>query len=180
MKLRRQGAGARIGTLSIVLAIVSAIVACRKPVATVSDAGLPATVVAPDELAPGELPEGVDHAFGLPLPRGARIEQSFADAVYARASSSSDAVANYVRARVRDGTVTAGAVGTVFDGVRVPADPARVLHIRVIRYPTLPGCRLEVRDVTPAPAPNLPDEPSRWKAVGLTPDGKLADPKHLQ
>ncbi len=157
------------------------LVACHKPVSAAADAGTVASAtVAPDELAPGELPEGTDHAFGLTLPRGTRVEQSFSDSLYARVSSPSEAVANYVRARVKDGTVTAGAIGTVFDGVRAPADPARVLHIRVIRFPTLQGCRLEVRDVTPVPAPNLPDEAARWKSVGLTPDGKLADPKHLQ
>jgi hypothetical protein len=39
---------------------------------------------------------------------------------------------------------------------------------------------LDVRDITPLPVPDLPNETARWRQVGLTPDGKLADPTHLE
>jgi hypothetical protein len=41
------------------------------------------------------------------------------------------------------------------------------------------GTMLLVQDVTPTPAPDLPNEAERWKAVGLTPNGKVLDPTHL-
>ena len=42
------------------------------------------------------------------------------------------------------------------------------------------GTKVELFDSTPPPLPDLPDEQARWKAVGLTPDGKILDPKHLE
>jgi hypothetical protein len=39
--------------------------------------------------------------------------------------------------------------------------------------------RIEVRNVTAVPAPNMPDDEARLRAAGFTKDGKLLDPKHL-
>jgi hypothetical protein len=143
---------------------------------SVRDAGTPV-----DRLAPGELVEGTEKAFALVLPRGMRVDSSFMSAVYASGGLKADDVANYVRARVQGGTGTRGVVGTVFDNVTVPSEPSRFLHILVAHAPAGEGCRLEVRDITPAPPLPMPTTTTeRYRAAGLTPDGKFIDPMHRQ
>ena len=132
-----------------------------------------------DHLAPGELLEGDAKAFGLVLPRGVRVDHAFADVVYASGTVSPDALSNYVRARVRDGKVTAGAASTVFERVRVPAVPDHELDIRVRPAEGTLGAKIEVRDVTPTKSPPMPDEAARWNAAGVKPNGEILDPTHL-
>ena len=131
-----------------------------------------------DHLAPGELLEGNEKAFELSLPRGMHVDGAFVDVVYASGTVPSDGLANYVRARVRDGKVVTGATGTVFDRVRLPAAPDVELAIYV--RPAPQGSSLEVRNVTPVRSPDLPNEDERWKAAGLKPGGGVLDPTHLQ
>jgi hypothetical protein len=134
-----------------------------------------------DHLAKGELLEGSAVALVLPLPRGMRIDHAFANVVYASGPFPPEDVANYFRARVRDGSVTPGASATVFESVRFQGSPDTLLTIRVQPGPGGFGSTsVEVRNVTPAPAPDLPNEESRWKAAGLKPNGELLDPKHTQ
>jgi hypothetical protein len=140
----------------------------------------PSAAAPVDHLAPGELPEGSEKAFALVLPRDTRVESRFQNEVIAWTPAKSDTVANFIRGRVRDGTATPGAGGTVFDNVHVPAEPQRILHVRVERGPVGTGCRVYVRDISPTPEQKFPSEAARWKAVGLSPDGKLLDPKHLE
>ena len=71
-----------------------------------------ASAAASDHLAPGELVEGKEKAFGLVLPRDLRLQKSFQSVVFAWGPSNATDVSNYVRARVKDGTVSAGTVGT--------------------------------------------------------------------
>ena len=134
-----------------------------------------------DHLAPGELLEGDAKAFGLVLPRGVRVDHAFADVVYASGTVAPDALANNVRARVREGKITAGASSTVFDKVRVPAVPDHDLDIVVRPAEGTPvmGAKIEVRDVTPTKSPPMPDEAARWNAAGLKPNGQVLDPTHL-
>jgi hypothetical protein len=156
--------------------------ATTDPTPTPSSAGLAAVPSAPvDHLAKGELLESENLALVLPLPRGMRVDQAFVDVVYASGPYPPEDVANYFRARVRDGSVTPGASATVFENVRLPASPDMLLTIRVQPGPNGFGStRVEVRNVTPPPSPNLPNEESRWKAAGLKPNGELLDPKHTQ
>jgi len=136
----------------------------------------PATPV--DHLAPGELLEGPQQAFGLKLPRDLRVEGVFVDVVYATGPATVHPLVQYFRARLTGGGVREGATSATFDHVRVPGQPSVELLVRVAEAPG--GARVEVRDVTPRPAPKLPDEAARWRQVGLTPDGRLADPTHLE
>jgi hypothetical protein len=157
--------------------------ACHKDEPKVEVAPVaPADAAVPvDHLAPGELLEGTEKAYGLVLPRGVHVQSAFMNSVYAVGTPKMDDVANYVRARVRGGTGTRGAVGTVFDDVTTPAEPARVLHIMVSRAPASEGCRIEVRDITPAPPVPIPTtDVERFRAAGLTPNGKFIDPQHRQ
>ena len=133
-----------------------------------------------DQLAPGELVEGPARAFEVPLPLGVTIQQSFTSVIFARGPVDAMRVANYLRARVQGGNVTVGAAATVFENVTVPANPKRILHIRVDPEGQGHATRLEVRDVTPPQTQPPPTEEGRLEGVGLGPDGKLLDPSHLR
>lgn len=126
-----------------------------------------------DRLAPGELAAGEETAFGLILPRALKIEQRFARSVHARGSSSPEAVANYVRQRVRAERVELGAVRTVFPTATIPGNSEnRRLRVEVIAERD-GNTRLVVRDITPVPAPPGLSEQERWRQVGIAPDGGL-------
>ena len=161
-------------------AFLMGVFACKReeelPVLPAASASVAPTPV--DHLAPGEVLEGNEKAFALWLPRGMHVDGSFVDVVYASGTVPSDVLANYVRARVRDGKVVTGATGTVFDRVRLPAAPDVELAIYV--RPAAQGSSIEIRDVTPVRSPDLPDENERWKSAGQKPGGGVLDPTHLQ
>ena len=156
---------------------------CRKDTTqNVDPPGASPAVAAPvpvDHLVPGELIEGKARAFALVLPRDVTIDNSFRDEVLAHGDATPEAVANYVRARVREGTITVGAMGTTFEHVRVPAEPTRELRIKVSAGR---GSRsaIEIRDITPPVVHDPGNETDRWKQTGLLPNGKLLDPLHTQ
>ena len=130
-----------------------------------------------DHLADGELLEGDARAFDLTLPQGLRVEGSFTDAVLASGSVPVHSLVQYLRPRLVGGDLREGEASATFEHVQVAKKPGRklTLHILSARRQT----RLEVDDESPPPVPNLPDEPSRWRAVGLTTDGRFLDPTHL-
>ncbi len=133
-----------------------------------------------DHLAKGELLEGSEKALTILLPRELHVDNAFVQVVYASGNASPENVANYFRARVGDGSVTSGASATLFENVRVAAAPTVYLRIRVQPGPDGVGSSVEIRDITPPPSLNLPDEEARWRSAGLKPNGTLADPKHMQ
>lgn len=136
----------------------------------------------PDHLAPTELAEGGERAFGLPLPRLSRVTARFPTTVDVQSPLAPDELLQFVRARVTGGKATPTATGTELAGVTPTAAPQQRLSIHVRPFSTGDGTRSElvVRDVTPAPVePGLTDE-QRWKKAGLTPDGKIADPARLE
>lgn len=132
-----------------------------------------------DRLAPDELVEGTETAFGLVLPRDLKVQRRYHDLVYAAGPMGGEPLGGYVQARVREGTVRRDMEGTIFDGVRIPGQPAVQLRIRIHPDTSGPGSLMEIRDVTPPPTEDHPDEAARWRAVGLSPNGQLLDPKHL-
>jgi hypothetical protein len=133
-----------------------------------------------DRLAPGELVAGDKKAFSLALPRDVKIDQALTDIVFASGPVSASDLANYVRARVREGTVNIGATATVFDRVKLVDDPARSLFVRIFPGPSGRGSRMEIRDVTTPLAPAMSSTAEQWRKFGLSPDGKLLDPEHLR
>jgi hypothetical protein len=142
----------------------------------------PTEVKPPDHLAPTEVVEGKERAFGLPLPRDAKVAARFGKTVHVQTPLSPEELVNFVRARVKDGKVTPGTSGTQLFDVAPNGDPAKRLTIDVRLYRGGDGHRSEmiVRDTTPAPVePGLTDE-QRWKKAGLTPSGQIADPTKLQ
>jgi len=174
----------RLAALFVVVVVVSA---CkREPEITIIDAPQASVSAKPvDHLAPKELLEGDAKAFGIVLPRGVRVDQSFADVVYASGPVETQAAVQYVHARVREGKMIqpdfAGDGKTTFDHVKVPAMPDKELVVTVRPAKgAVNSTQFEVRDVTPTKAPNLPDEAARWRNAGLTPEGRVLDPTKLQ
>jgi hypothetical protein len=167
---------------ALALALALACVSCKRPPPDQEATPLPTppvNAVPADHLAPGELVEGSEKIFALPVPRAMKVAWSFKDRGLAEGHVEPERVANYVRARVHDGKITAGASSTVFEGVRHSGDPLRVLRIRIERVRGL--CQLEVLDVTPPVAdPDPGNDEARRRKAGLTPDGKLIDPLHMQ
>jgi hypothetical protein len=142
----------------------------------------PTEIKPPDHLAPSEVVEGKERAFGLPLPRTARIAARFEKTVHVQTPLTPEELVNFVRPRVKDGKVTPGTSGTQLFDVTPLTDPQKHLTIDVRLYRGGDGYRSEmiVRDTTPAPVePGLTDE-QRWQKAGLTPSGQIADPKKLQ
>jgi hypothetical protein len=131
-----------------------------------------------DHLAPGEVVEGREEAFGIRLPQGIRIDETFARVVFASGPLTVHPIVQYFRSRLHDGDVREGETSATFEHVTAPGKPDRSLtiHIAEVRRATT----IEIRDATPPPSPNLPDETARWKNVGLTPNGRILDPTHLE
>jgi hypothetical protein len=130
-----------------------------------------------DHLGPDELVEGSQQAFGIMLPRVMEVKGSFADVVYATGHASVHALAQYFRARLQDGSMREGARAATFEHVKVRGKPGPELLVRI--GTARDGASVEIRNSTPPNAPLLPDEGTRWRQVGLTPHGRLADPTHL-
>jgi hypothetical protein len=140
----------------------------------------PSASVAHDHLNPGELVDGPLHAFELKLPAGMEIREAFTSVVYAWGPVDPMKLANYLRAQVKGGSISVGAAATVFDQVTVPANGKRILRLRVDAIGQGRAARLEVRDVTPPPVAPAADDAERWRRVGMSSDGKLLDPAHMQ
>jgi hypothetical protein len=130
-----------------------------------------------DHLAPGELVEGSESAFGMALPRDVHIDNMFSLVVYVSGDVSVHSLTKYLRARLQGGSLDEDDSGSTFVHTRIPSQPGREFFIRIRR--TLRGSLAEIRDSTQPPAPDLPDEAARWRAVGLTPQGRVLDPTHL-
>jgi len=124
-----------------------------------------------DHLRPGEIAEGTESAFGLPIPRDMRIRERYAESVYAVGRVGFEPLANYVRERVEAKRVDTGPAKTVFVGAVLKSDPGRRVHVEVRRGGGL--VELVVRDETPKPVdPGLSEE-EKWKRAGVRPDGGL-------
>ncbi len=136
-----------------------------------------ASARSPDQLAPGELVEGGSKAFGVPLPRELHVDASFADVVYASGPLGVHPLVQFFRARLADGGLREGPEAATFEHVHALGKPEKDLLVRI----ALQGgaSRVEFRDTTPPMLPVLPDDSARWRQVGLTPQGRLADPTHL-
>jgi hypothetical protein len=164
-----------LAVLALAMVAFAGCAGCKRP----HDEELPPPPPPVDRLKPDELPEGTLKAFGLVLPKPLRIESRGPDNVIAVGQVQREALANYVRARVKDGEATVGAAQTIFTGVRVPTDAARPLEITVSA--DAPGfARIIVTDSTPPKIPHHDNDEQRLRAVGLTPNGRIADPKHLE
>ena len=139
-----------------------------------------AAAAAPAEhLAPGELVEGKEKAFGLVLPRDVIVEKRYDDVVWARSDVQPLPIADFFKKRVTVGKVSTSLEEATLDQVDVPGMPGQKLYIHITYSQAHVQSRIEIRNVTPPSLDGLPDEAARWRAAGMTPDGKPLDPKHL-
>ncbi len=139
-----------------------------------------ATASAHDRLAPGELPPGVEHAFELALPRGAWIDRRFGSEIYALVSDTPEAIANHYRQSMPRAEAIAGPNGTIFPDLILPG-AAEKSHLRVSISPVGDGrtTRINVLRWEDPPTATTLSHDELMRRSGLTPDGKLLDPKHL-
>jgi hypothetical protein len=131
-----------------------------------------------DHLGPNELLEGTDRVFGVLLPRGLAVEKRFPDFVDATGPMTVHALVMYLRPRLQGGSLRESETVATFERVTTAALPPYTdlsIHLAV----TLNGTRVEMSSTTHPLAPTLPDEAARWRQVGLTPNGKILDPTHL-
>ncbi len=165
--------------LIVATLLAASVPACRdKPKQTVTSAPSAAPVAPADQLIPGELAEGTIDAFGLKLPRIMKLDTRFPDATFASGEASHKDVVNYIRSRVVAAKVETLQTKTMFEGVTLKAAPENKLHIEVIAVGA-DRSKIVVRDETRPPAkPGLTEE-ERWREVGMTPQGELIDPSHL-
>jgi len=162
------------------LLIAAFLPACRDKPKELPPPPPPPEVAAPppDQLRPGELAEGTLDAFGLKLPRVMKIDTTFPDATFASGEATHKDVVGYVRERVVAEKVETLPTKTVFEGVTLKSSPGKKLRIEVIASGSGKS-KLVIRDETRPPAkPGLSEE-ERWREVGLTPQGELIDPSHL-
>jgi hypothetical protein len=131
-----------------------------------------------DHLAPGELVEGTERAFGIALPRDMHVTQSFVYLVSATGPVSVEALSRYLSARLVGGTLREGKEAATFEHVAARGKPEPELLVKITS--TFGGARLDIEKVTHQQVRLLPDEESRWRQVGLTPQGKVIDPSHAE
>jgi hypothetical protein len=161
-----------------VVAVALAAAGCRRG-RQASDEGSAAAPQAPvDRVAPGELAEGSDKAFGLPIPRVMRVRARFSNAIYAQGPVAPDHLANYVRKRVEAKHAFTGPGKTVFTGATPKGEPGKVLRVEVVSRAG--EVELLVRDETPPPDTGNPTPAERMRAVGLRPDGTPLDTTRLE
>ncbi|WP_437769099.1 hypothetical protein WMF27_10180 [Sorangium sp. So ce281] len=170
------------GALAALVACASAAPACRSdagapaPAPQASEAATPKPPV--DQALPGELAEGTEQAFGLPIPRRMKVRARFSDAVFAVGEIPAERVANYVRTRVLAGNVETGPAKTIFSRATVKSAPQRMIRIEVVSRAHT--SELVVRDETRPPAEQGLSVEERWRRSGLTPTGEVIDPTRLE
>jgi hypothetical protein len=134
-----------------------------------------------DHLAEGELQPGKSEVFGFPVPVGMELENRFADRAYLNAPRiSPERLANYVRQHVTVSHVEIAAARTVFPNARINGNTTGKVYLLEVA-PAGAGARLTIKDATPPPPPppGLSDA-ERWRAAGMSPDGRPLDLKKLE
>ncbi len=141
-------------------------------------AALAPAAVPTDRLAPRELLESKTVVFGIALPVGLHVVVNTSNArMDITGPGEQDQVTRYFQARVRGGKLFPGAHASDFRSVTAPSAPGRLLDIHVEQDHALTD--VVMKDVTPGDAAVMPAAEA-YRLTGTTPDGKLADPNHLQ
>ncbi len=167
--------------VAITLLLAGAALGCRrsKPndVATPPVASVPA-----DRLGPGEAAPGQEKAHDLLLPRGGKVDRVFGKSVYAWVPGSPESVANYIRTQTDDEVAAIiGPSATVFPKFHVRG-AARDHWLRVeISSDQTDTTNLIIDRIDDKPPPPAGKSNAElMKEVGLTPDGKILDPKRIE
>ena len=150
--------------------------ATQAAAAPASASAAPRTV---DQLAPGELAESSDRAFGLALPRGLRVERRFGDLVAARGRVPPMAVMSYVKKRVDCAMPEFGLTSGRFPDAHVQGTSLDA-RVRIEVTQVDDATELVVRDTTPPHVDPTVDEAEKLRRSGLRPDGKQLDTTKLR
>jgi len=158
--------------------------ACDRPrsaepkLVTVPPVSAPAPT-SPDRLPPGELLEGEERVFGLPIPRDMKLESFTRRTAEAKGRVRPEALGDYLRQRVLVNHVEMAERRLVFPRVQLRGDQsATILQLEVVDDGL--ETRLLVRNLTGAvPLEGLSDE-ERWKRAGLKRGGQLIDPQNWE
>jgi hypothetical protein len=130
-----------------------------------------------DRLLPGELAEGKEQVMGLRLPREVRLERVFDDSAVARGRVAADALAAYVRQRVKGASVELGQSRIVFSKAHPSgAAEGKIVRIEILEEPDTTA--LFLTDTTPPAIPFGLSEDERWRKAGVRP-GKPFEPNAL-
>jgi len=126
----------------------------------------------PDRLPPGQLLEGEQSAFGLPVPRNMKLERKSKRIAHVRGRVSLQELGDYLRARVLVQHVEMSEQKLVFPKVQLRSDAsAPPLRLELIDEGVT--THLIVQNLFAPPAmPGLTDE-QRWERAGRTPGGAL-------
>jgi hypothetical protein len=170
-------------TRAIALGLLVAAGACHKEDPSGGDAPVadPAPVASSkpaDHLAPDELVEGDQKAFGVVLPRDVHVDGAFTDLLIASAHVGVHPLTKYFRAHLGEGSLREGDEAATFEHVHVPGNTVSEYTLRIVLSKGF--TRIEMRDTTPPLQPDLPNDTARWKRAGLTPQGKPLDPSHFE
>jgi hypothetical protein len=166
-------------------ALLVAVAGCRsqddaaEQVARRGSAAAASSARAVDRLEPGELVAGKQAVFGFLVPRQMSVERRFHDEALLSGPVSAAALAAYIRKQVTTTHIEMTGQRTIFESASINTGNAQ----RSYRFEIVPeGTRttLLVRDLTPPPTVRGLSDEERWKRAGITPDGKLADPKSLE
>jgi hypothetical protein len=174
--------GSRRRLIALLLWTLTSAAACKRK-EQAPPAPAPSAAPSTDRLAPGEIAEGRERAFTLPLPLHSKVKAQFPGSIHVASPHTHEELSNFVRTRVKDGRTSSGASETRFDSVIVTTDPSKTLSIQVRPAPITSGeyrSQMVISDVTPVPEEPGMTDADRWKKAGMTPDGKLLDPKHMQ
>jgi hypothetical protein len=110
------------------------------------------------------------------------LESRFADRAYLRAPRiSAERLANYVRQQVTVSHVEIAAARTVFPNARINGNTSGRVYVLEVAPTREGGASLVIKDATPPPPPppGLSDA-ERWRAAGMSPDGRPLDLKKLE
>lgn len=140
--------------------------------AATSGAPLAPTAAPVDHLAPGELVEGKERAYGILLPRDTEEIKAIPPSVYGRVRGTTTSLEKYFTARVSGGKLVREPAGSIIFDQAHGEDPKVLLYIRIDHDPQL-GARFEVRDATPPVAELHANDEERWRANGLKPNGAV-------
>lgn len=164
--------GTAQGLVPAALLVSALALGCDEAQQTAPPPVAPPTASAPiDTTAPGELAEGKERAFGLPIPRDMRIKARLDDTWYAEGPFGLEDVANYVRARVLPSRVDRGPNKTVFVDATLLDDPKKRVQVEVARVHG--RVEMVVRDRARLPVEQGLTEEERWRRAGRTRDGKV-------
>jgi len=133
---------------------------------------------APDRLSGEErLPEA-ETAFGLRLPPGLRLTQSFKDSAYFAGRIPPATVIEQLSSQLVSSNLELMGTRSVFAQTQIKGD-AENRRFRIEVSPISGGSRLYVKNITPPPVPKGLSPEEMWKLAGRNPDGKPIDENQL-